>query len=127
MTPEQAIEAWENAKRIEAQAREQRIEAEQALIDALGCKAEGSQTHTVGDRKVTIQGKMNRCLDENIWQSIARQVPEELRPVKYKAELDMKGVRYLMESHPDVWAMVANAVITTPGKPYVTIKRTDER
>jgi hypothetical protein len=125
--PTNTIERYLEAKAAEDQARALRISIEEDLIAELGAKSEGSITHTVGDYKVTLTGRINRRLDEKVWSAIVDEIPEDLRPVKYKAEIDTRGLRYLQEHEPAVYATVARAITAAPGKAGVTVKATDER
>lgn len=115
-------ELWREAKRDEDDAKQARIAIEQQIINVTGCKEEGSQTHKAGDWKITVTGKLNHTLDQAAWESIAPNIPEELRPVEYKPTLDTKGLRYLESNNPDVYQSVCEAIVTKPGKPSVEVK-----
>jgi len=121
-TPTDLATDWLQAKAAEEAAREARIRIEDEMIQALGCRDEGSQTHDADGYKITITGKINRTLDRAAWESIASKVPEDLRPVEYKPSLDLKGLRYLQDHNPDVYRVVAEAVTAKPGKASITVK-----
>lgn len=108
------------AKKAEDDAKSKRIEAEEALIALLGCKEEGAQTHKGENFKVTITGKVNRTLDVAAWDSIKLHIPETLRPVKYKPEIDVTGLKWLKENEPGVYATACQAISAKPGKASVT-------
>lgn len=112
-----------DCKSIEDEAKRQRIEAEEALITALGQKSEGSQTYKTEQWSVTITGKINRTLDVGAWNSIKTLIPEQLHPVRYKPEIDIKGLRWLEENDKGVYATVAQAISAKPGKASVEVKR----
>lgn len=114
--------AWRKAKRAENEARAKRVAVEQQIIDATGCREEGSQTHEAGPYKITVTGKLNRTLDQAAWEQIAPQIPEQMRPVSYAPKLDVKGLRYLQNNEPETFRLIAPAITTKPGKPAVSIK-----
>jgi len=113
---------WREAKKVEDDARKQRVQIESRIIDLIGCKEEGSQTVDAGDWKIKVTGKINRTLDQAAWEAIAPSIPEALRPVTYKPALDMKGLRYLKDNEPDTYRRIAEAIVAKPGKPAVEVK-----
>ena len=117
------------ARALEKTATEQRVAMEEELIALLGgAKAEGADTHNIGPYKVTITGKLNRKLDLKKFDQIAEQIPEALRPVKVKRELDLAGIKYLANNEPDIYRMIANsgAMTVEPAKTSVTIIRIED-
>jgi len=115
-----------HCKAQEDEARARRIKAEEAITTALGVKSEGAQTHKVDNWSVTITGKINRTLDTATWDAIKTSVPEQFHPIRYKPEIDTKGLRWLEENEPAVYATVCQAITAKPGKPSVEIKRIDK-
>ena len=113
---------WRDAKRAEEIARDNRIRIEEEIIALAGCKDEGSETHKAGDWKIRITGKINRTLDVAAWETIAPSIPEQMRPVVYAPKLDTKGLRYLENNEPEVYARIAQAIVAKPGKPAVEVK-----
>lgn len=118
----QLANAWKKAKLVEAGAIKARIDIENKIIAITGAKEEGSKTHPAGELKITVTGKINRSLDVVAWDAIAPKVPEQLRPVKYKPEIDIKGLRYLESNEPKIYKLVAQAIVAKPGKTAVEIK-----
>ncbi len=116
-------EQWLHAKSDEDSARKRRIDAESDIVAAHGCKDEGSATHHADGYKITITGKINRTLDRAAWESIAPDIPENLRPVEYKPSLDVKGLRYLKQNEPALYAKAAEAITAKPGKAAVKIEK----
>jgi hypothetical protein len=106
MNIEALATAWELAKTAEQQANAERVKIEEQLIAALGQKEEGAVTHKVGDFKIEIVGKINRKLDFAAWDLVKDQFPENLRPIKVKEELDEKGVKYLQQNEPQLYAIL---------------------
>ncbi len=113
---------WLNAKRLEDDAKQKRIEAEEALITLLGARDEGAQTHDVGQFKVTVTGVINRKLDaETYFGQVEAQLPEDLRPVRMEPKLDETGVKWLQSNRPDLYAIMARALTVKPGKTGVKV------
>lgn len=111
-----------NAKLDEAKATAKRVALEEELIELVGAKKEGAQTHTIGDFKITITGRINRKIDWDLFDSgIASKIPETLHPVKVKRELDETGVKYLENNEPQLYKILAKALTVKPAKTNVTI------
>lgn len=111
-----------NAKLEETKATAKRVALEEELIELVGAKKEGAQTHEIGDFKVTITGRINRKIDWAIFdKDIASKIPESLHPVKVKRELDDTGVRYIENNEPQLYKILAKALTVKPAKTSVTI------
>lgn len=116
-------EAWLNAKAREKAANEYRLELETQIIAILGNKPEGSETHqTASGHKVTITGKMTYSADMPMLMAICSALPEAIRPIKTKTELDQTGAKYLRTNMPDVWSQIAPAITMKPAKTSIEIK-----
>jgi len=122
MTDLEIVQGIIDAKNAEDAAKKQRIELEEELVNLVGKKDEGSQTHKIGDYKVTITGKLTRSLDKKVWADIEQSIPHALRPVEYKPSLDTKGLKYLEDNEPEVFRTVSSAVTVKPAKTAVSIK-----
>ena len=118
----QLAKDWREAKTAENTSRDFRLETEGKIIDLVGMKAEGSQTHDAGTYKVTVTSSMTRKLDEKKWKDIEDSIPEDLRPVNYKPSIDLKGIRYLQENYPETYAIVTKALTVKPAKPSVKVE-----
>lgn len=115
--------AWREAKREESVANARRIDIEQKILEITGCREEGSETITTDTGlKITVTGKLNRTLDAATWAELESVIPEALRPVVYKPSLELKGLRYLENNEPDIFAIVSKAITTKPAKPSISIK-----
>jgi hypothetical protein len=125
-TPEELCADWLQAKTAEEKCKAWRVAVEEALDAILGHKPEGSKTHAVEDFKVEITGVLNRKLDKEKWEEVKGQIPEELRPVRMKPEVDPTGCKWLQKNRPDVWAIAAQAITVTPGKTGVKITKKEE-
>ena len=107
---------WLEAKRAETAANKRRIEIETQLAQCFDVPAEGSKTHKLDAYKVTVRQSVARKVDEDIWDQVKRTVPAALRPVKMKLEADATGCKYLVKNEPEIWARIATAFETKPGK-----------
>lgn len=117
--------ALEAAKAEEARAAQARLDAEAALIDALGVKDEGAQTHNGEAYRVTITGVINRRIDPAALSALADRIPTPLllQAVRYKPEPIAAGIRYLRNNEAETYAVLAEALTVTPGKPSVKVER----
>lgn len=116
---------WVEHKRQEEQANKRRVEIEAQIIAALGEPEEGSATHELTDgSKLTITSKINRTVDEAVWLRVAPLVPEALRPVQFAqvAKIDLKGLRWLRDHQPSVYAIVAQAITAKKVKSAFSLK-----
>jgi len=127
MTLESLSEQWLVQKRAEEAARDARIRTEEAILALLGTLPdEGSRTHKADGYKIRTTSRINRRLDESAWLAIVDDIPEELRPIRYKAEIDNRGLSYLREHEPAVYGLVSRAIESRPGKVGVVVEPIQE-
>lgn len=121
-----AVYQVEQAKAALDAAKLQLADAEDALIELVGVKPEGSTTSKTDFYKVTTTGRMNRSVDEAKLADVQAQVPQELFEAvfQYKPGLSITGLRKAEKS--TFWPLVASAITTKPGKPGVKIERIEE-
>jgi hypothetical protein len=122
MTPTDLARDWLAAKAAETQASALRQSIEAQIINVLGAKEEGSQTHDVEGFKVTITGKLSYKADVPQLLALCHQLPENLRPIKTEPKLDETGAKYLRANEPATWALIAPAITITPAKTALSIK-----
>jgi hypothetical protein len=114
------------AKKQEEQARDARYLIEQQLIEALGfAKREGSQTFKPEGFKVEMKAGVNYKLDTAKWAEIAQQIPDGLRPVRTKLEVDPAGMKYLRDNEPEIYRIAAEAITSSPAKIGVAITKVE--
>lgn len=118
------IELLVQRKEAEAYAEEQRIEVEEKIISLLGKPDEGSESHDVGEHKVTITQRVTRKLDEKAWAMIVEKIPEALRPVKSvtKLQIEDAGVRWLRDNEPGYYKILCTAMTEKDAKPSVKVE-----
>lgn len=121
-TLESLASQWRNAKKAEAQARDERVALESQIIEQTGLREEGSMTVNAGEWKVKVTCKLTRKLDAETWERIKHTIPEAMQPVSYAPKLEIKGLRYLEKNEPEVFAKVAQAIEMKPAKPSIEVK-----
>ena len=109
------------AKAAEEITKAHRIAVEEEIIALCGAKEEGSQTHKAMEFSVEITGVINRKMDWDKWEEVKASIPEALRPIKLKPELDVTGVKYLKANEPEIYALLP--ITATPGKTGVKVTR----
>lgn len=113
---------WIEAKRAEALANRQRLAIEQQIVEAMDVPAEGSKTHKLEKYKVTLTQPVARKLDVMAWDKVRDFCPAHMQPIKVKVEADPMGCKWLAENEPDLWAKIAPAFETKPGKVGVKVE-----
>ena len=108
------------AKKLEASAREKRVQIEQQLIEAIGAKEEGATTQAGNFFKVTTTGKLTRKLDVKAFNQIAAQLGEHA-PVKTIGSLDVRKLKKLAVDEPVMFNMMLYVIETKPSKTAVTV------
>lgn len=124
MQLEQLCENLLAAKRQEDAATMSRINIERAILEIVGCPAEGQKTTDTTGYKIRVDQKITRKIDPMAWALIRDQIPEELRPVKTvtKLETDNKGVLWLRDNQPGYYALLCQAMEEKPAKPGVKVE-----
>lgn len=124
-TAAEMVADWIIAKRDESAANARRVAIEDEIIAALGEPEEGSATHELPDgSKLTITSKITRTVDAQVWRQVMDRVPETLRPIVFEesVRLDTKGLRWLKENQPAVYAVVAMAITAKKAKSAISVK-----
>lgn len=123
ITAEQLAQDLIAAKAAEAKANKDRVAIEQQILELLGQREEGAQTHELANGlKLTITGKLSYKADMAKLLAICSELPENMRPLKTETKLDETGAKYLKNNEPAVWAALAEAITIKPAKPSVEIK-----
>jgi hypothetical protein len=123
VTIEELVDQFIGAKAAETAATKQRVAIEEQMIALLGKRDEGSDTHELTNGfKVTITGKQTYSADMEQLRAICAKLPEDMRPIKTKVELDQTGAKYLRANEPAIWAQLAQAITVKPAKTAVEVK-----
>ena len=118
------MKAWLEAKQIEQDAMDKRREIEDYIttqILALSEEFEGSQSLSLDEYKLTVTGRMNRKVDADRVQELAREhgfaaALEDL--FSWKADVRMTEWK---RADPSITNVLAEAITTTPGRPSYKI------
>ena len=123
LTIDTLVQSLIEAKKQEAQATAERVAFENLVIDYLGKREEGSETHTLeSGLKVTITGKLSYTADMPLLAAICAALPEAARPLKTKVELDQTMAKKIRANDPSLWAMLSSAITMKPAKTAVEVK-----
>lgn len=106
------------AKSREQAAKEERLRAESALIEAFNpTKEEGTETRATDGFKISVTSKLSRKLDYGAYQEL--QLPENMSFVDLKPSVNLKNLRMIERLDP---ALIAKCVTTKPAKPTVKVE-----
>ena len=123
LTLAQLATAFAQAKAEEARAAELR-RAIAAQIQAMtGHDAEGSKTYKDGDWRVTVKAPLITSMDWQKWEETKLAIPEQFWPVEMKPSLDMKGVKWIADNDPGLYAVLAQCLTVKPGAVQVSVAR----
>jgi hypothetical protein len=115
--------AWLLAKNQEEQAKNARVATELLIISELGFnKPEGSKTFNPEGFKVECKAGITYKLDLEKWKEIQGQIPDGLRPIKFKIEADEKGIKYHKDKEPEIYKIAAQAITAAPQKIGVKVE-----
>lgn len=121
---DQLAYALEVAKQHEAEARDNRLRAEDALIQAVGLKDEGTQTAKTDWYKVSVTQSLTRSLTPDFAERLDSLDPAIFCAViRNKAEVNVSALKQLATANPDAYRLVCSAVVTKPAKPSVKVER----
>ena len=106
-------------KRTEEIAKTERAMLEDQLVREISDRVEGTASLTTGSYKITVTSKLTRTLDYPAYQAIEADIPEGVRCVRFKPELDMKKLRAMDAVRP---GFSAAFITTKPARPSVKIE-----
>ena len=113
---------WIEAKKAETLANRQRLAIEEQIVEAMDVPAEGSKTYKLDHYKVTLTQPVARKLDIMAWDKVRDLCPPDVQPIKVKVEADATGCKWLAKNKPELWAKIAPAFETKPGKVGVKVE-----
>ena len=106
-------------KRREEIAKTERATLEDLLAKEISDRVEGTVSLTAGNYKVTVTSKLTRTLDYPAYQAIENDIPEGVRCVRFKPELDLKKLRAMDAVRP---GFSAAFITTKPARPSVKVE-----
>lgn len=110
--------AWLLAKSEEQAANARRQDIEQQIVALTGQKL-GATTTKTDQFKIVVTGKESIKMDWEKWEAIKAEVPGTLHPIKTKSEVDEKGVRWIKEHEPEIYAKLP--ITVAPAKTGVEV------
>ena len=127
MDYEQELQAYAKEilqlKNQEVALKERRGMLEGQLAAMVATADEGTDRAEAGRYRITVTSKLNRALDYDAYQALEAQIPEGLRCVRMKPELDLAKLRAMDLARP---GFSAQFVTTKPAKPAVKIEELEE-
>lgn len=120
-TPEFLAQAWLDAKAEENTARAKRVEIEEALLEILPCREEGSQTNKLENgMRVVTEGRMTRSIDAKALSDDWNDLPAIIQGTfHWKPDLKITCFKSLEDDHK---ALIAKYVTTKPAKSGVKVE-----
>lgn len=118
---EQLAQEWLDAKAEENAARAKRIEIEEALLEILPCREEGSQTSKLENgMRVVTEGRLTRSIDAKALADDWSELPAIIQGTfHWKPDLKITCFKSLEDDHK---ALIAKYVTTKPAKAGVKVE-----
>lgn len=118
---EQLSQEWLEAKAEETAARAKRIEIEDALLEILPCREEGSQTSKLENgMRVVTEGRLTRSIDAKALADDWSDLPAIIQGTfHWKPDLKITCFKSLEDGHK---ALIAKYVTTKPAKAGVKVE-----
>lgn len=100
------------------------LNAESAIVSAVGSEDEGSLTVRSDSFKITTTQPVNRSVDKEALEAIRREFPEDLFEAMfdYKPSLNVKLFKECEHLRPEVYALACKAVTSKPSKISVKVE-----
>lgn len=114
------------AKAAEAEANKARVAIEQEIIDLLGAREEGAETHKLSNGfSVTITGKITYSVlaaEFPAFQGACAKLDDAVRPIKVITTIDETKAKALRAADPKAWRCIGKYVTTKAAKTAVSVK-----
>ena len=114
------------AKAAEAEANKARVAIEQEIIDLLGAKEEGAETHALSSGvKVTITGKISYSVsadDMDAFVAKCAKLDAAVAPLKTVTTIDETKAKKIRATDPKAWRCIGGMITTKAAKTAVAIK-----
>ena len=116
------------AKAEEEQARQERLELENELLDLIGDSEDGTETHKIEDYTVKVVAKVTRTVDPDMWGIVTHDLsdeefPIEMNPITIEERYKVSGpiCRELQKYNPELFATLSRAITTKKNKSTITV------
>jgi len=121
-TLEHLAELWQDKKRAEDQARQERISIENEIALLIPGPEEGTSHFLAGKFDIGITRKYTRTIDAKAYDLFKSAIPAHLNPVKMKPSLDLKALRNIEKTNPVIYGVCSKFLTVKPAKAAVSIK-----
>ncbi|HPE62449.1 MAG TPA: hypothetical protein PLB10_19140 [Thiolinea sp.] len=122
---DEAASLYQQAKAAMAEAKAAMDVAERRLIELVANRKEEGTEKREGTRyKVSVRNGLNRSLNEKALMALQGVVPDEVLATafKWKASLDLRVYRTLLDSNAPYLASLQAVVTAKPAKPTLTVE-----
>jgi len=104
------------------------LNAESAIVSAVGSEDEGSLTVRSDSFKITTTQPVNRSVDKEALEAIRREFPEDLFEAMfdYKPSLNVRLFKECEHLRPEVYRLACKAVTSKAGKVAVRVEALSE-
>lgn len=114
---------WLAAKADERLANLRRITIEDAILQLVEHKEEGSLTTDAGDGiKITTTGKLSYKVDVQMLDKLTMDWEQATKPLKVEVKADETKLKKIRRDNPTLWREIASAVEIKPQKTGVSIE-----
>lgn len=114
---------WQEAKALEKQANERRIDIENQIAALVGVREEGVTSLECGDYKIKTTGKLTRSVNSDELQAYWGNLPSEVQKCfTWKASVDTKTLRSIESLRDDLTPIISQFITTKPAKPAISIE-----
>ena len=117
--------AHQQATEEEKKAKSRRLDIEGLIVAISDVKEEGASVTKTRYYKCTCTGKLTRKLDLAAWENVCEDVPEDLRPIKTKIEVDLKKLRAIETANPELYKFLveeSRVITSTPAKTSIKVE-----
>lgn len=114
---------WLQAKSDERLANLRRVTIEDAILQLVEHKEEGSLTTDAGDGvKITTTGKLSYKVDVQMLDKLTMNWEQSIKPLKVEVKADETKLKNIRRENPTLWKEIASAIQVKPQKTGVSIE-----
>lgn len=114
---------WLAAKADERLANIRRVTIEDAILQMVDHKEEGSITTDAGDGiKITTTGKLSYKVDVQMLDKLTMDWEQAEKPLKVKVEADETKLKKIRRDNPTLWRQISKAIEVRAQKTGVAIE-----
>lgn len=110
---------WVALKSDENEAKAHRLQIEELIQDQYASEIKDSGTTTLSHIKIT-KG-VTKSYDQRELKALQKKILPEAFPFKVELKEDTKGIRYVQEHLPDIWALIKTAITEKPKKAQFSV------